>query len=83
MGRFVISCNDAAILSDRDEYGELNGKDRFRLKLHHGYCLRCRAYAKTNKLFSRKLRAVKWARLTAAKKAELRKLLRENIHSGK
>jgi hypothetical protein len=80
MGRFVISCKDAAILSDRAEYDDLNSKDKFRLKLHHGYCLRCRAYAKMNAAFTRKLKSVKWIRLSEKKKDELRKLIKNNMN---
>lgn len=79
MGRFVINCNDAAILSDKNEYGELDGKDKFRLKLHNGYCLRCRAYAKMNSHFSRKLKNLKWAQLSPSKKQNLREQLREEM----
>lgn len=83
MGRFVINCDEAAILSDKNEYGELNSKDQFRLKLHHGYCLSCRAYAKMNARFTRKLNKLQRVRLSHEQKDKLRQQLREAMDKKK
>lgn len=79
MGRVFISCEDANILSTRNQYNDLNAKERFRYKLHHRHCPQCKKLDKSNHLFSCKLNALGWKKLSDAQKnvikAQLRKAL--------
>jgi spore cortex formation protein SpoVR/YcgB (stage V sporulation) len=77
MSRFFINCDQASILSTREQYGDLNPKEAFRNKLHRGHCIGCRSFHKNNLRFQRKLTSLKWVALTIAQKQSIKKCLAE------
>lgn len=79
MSRFFINCDQASILSTREQYGDLNPKEAFRHKLHRGHCIGCRSFHKNNKGFQRKLKGLRWVALTIAQKQSIKKCLAEAL----
>lgn len=79
MGRVFINCNDAEVLSTREQYNDLNSKERFKLKMHHSHCWRCRSFNKKNCKFTRTLNGLNWIKLTAAEKAKIRSRIKDAI----
>ena len=77
MGRFFITCDDASILSTREQYGDLNPKEQFRHKLHKSHCIQCRAFHKGNGKFQRMINGLKWVKLTDEQKARIKERLKE------
>jgi hypothetical protein len=77
MSRFFINCDQASILSTREQYGDLNPKEAFRHKLHRGHCIGCRSFHKNNQRFQRKLKGLRWVALTIAQKQSIKKRLAE------
>jgi hypothetical protein len=77
MGRYLISCDEASILSTRKQYGDLNAKEIFRHKLHKGHCIKCRSFHKNNERFQRKIKALKWVALTLSQKKSIKKQLED------
>ncbi|MFT4839493.1 MAG: hypothetical protein ACJAWA_000399 [Nonlabens sp.] len=79
MSRFFINCDQASILSTREQYGDLNPKEAFRHKLHRGHCIGCRSFHKNNHRFQRKLKGLRWVALTIAQKQSIKKCLAEAL----
>ncbi|AUC80310.1 hypothetical protein CW736_13410 [Nonlabens sp. MB-3u-79] len=79
MSRFFINCDQASILSTREQYGDLNPKEAFRHKLHRGHCIGCRSFHKNNQGFQRKLKGLRWVALTIAQKQSIKKCLAEAL----
>lgn len=79
MGRFFINCDEASILSTREQYGDLNPKEAFRHKLHQGHCIRCRSFHKNNERFQRKLRGLKWVTLSDSQKDSIKKRIAASL----
>lgn len=77
MSRFFINCDQASILSTREQYGDLNPKEIFRHKLHKGHCLRCRSFHKNNERFQRTLKGLRWVSLGIEQKKLIKKALKE------
>lgn len=77
MGRFFISCDEASILSTRDQYNDLSPKEKFRQKLHHGHCLGCRSFDKKSRLFSRTMNSLGWIKLSKSQKKAIKQKLQE------
>lgn len=77
MGRFLISCDDASILSTRAQYNDLNPKENFRYKLHKSHCLGCRSFNKRNHTFQRSLNKLRWVKLTHDQKCKIKDRLKE------
>ncbi|AZQ44065.1 hypothetical protein [Nonlabens ponticola] len=78
-GRIFIKCDDAQVLSTRDQYRDLNPKEKFRLKLHKTHCPGCRSFHTNNATFSRNLNKLKWVRLTDKEKLRIKKLLEKHM----
>lgn len=76
MGRIFITCEDANILSTRNQYDDLDSKERFRYKLHHGHCPQCRSIDKRNALFTSKLNFLGWKRLSDTQKKAIKASVR-------
>ncbi len=77
--RFFINCDDAHVLSTRDQYKDLNPKELFRLNLHKSHCNGCRKFHKTNDIFTRKMNGLKWIKLTLEQKQKIKARLKEQM----
>ena len=75
IARLFIKCDDAHVLSTRNQYCDLNSKDKFRLKLHKSHCPGCRDFDKTNHKFTRKMHNLKWIKLSDEQKSSIKKRL--------
>ncbi|PRP66160.1 hypothetical protein BST86_03175 [Nonlabens agnitus] len=77
--RIFIKCEDAHVLSTRDQYKDLNPKERFRLNLHKSHCPGCRKFHKINDKFSSKMKSLKWVKLSDEQKKSIKERLKEHI----
>ncbi|MGJ8684641.1 MAG: hypothetical protein ACSHWW_08455 [Nonlabens sp.] len=77
MAKFFISCDEASILSTRDQYNDLSPKEKFRQKLHHGHCLGCRSFDKKSRLFSKTLNGLGWVKLSKSQKNSIKERLKD------
>ncbi|WP_124979720.1 hypothetical protein [Nonlabens xiamenensis] len=77
MGKFFISCDQASILSTREQYGDLNPKEQFRHKLHKTYCLDCRSFHKGNGKFQRTINGLRWVKLSNEQKSNIKNRIEE------
>lgn len=53
MGRFIISCDQATTICDKNQYGEATFTDKFKLMFHFMICKICKQYTKQNGIMSR------------------------------
>ncbi|BAO55938.1 hypothetical protein [Nonlabens marinus] len=79
IARLFINCDDAHVLSTRDQYRDLNSKEKFRLKLHNSHCPGCRDFNKNNDVFTKKMNRLKWVRLTDDQKELIKNRLKEEL----
>lgn len=49
----MLSCDEAVMICDKNQYGEASAWDKFRLRLHIITCKICRAYTKQNSLLTK------------------------------
>lgn len=77
--KFFITCDDAHVLSTRDQYKDLNAKEHFRLNLHKTHCNGCRNFHKTNDLFTKKMNHLKWIKLTDEQKQSIKDRLKKEL----
>lgn len=80
IARIFTNCDEAHVLSTRDQYRDLNSKEKFRLKLHTSHCPGCRSFHKTNDSFSRKINNLKYVKLTDEQKASIKDRLKEAMN---
>lgn len=76
MSKIFISCDEAHILCTRDQYGDLNPKERFRFKLHNGHCVRCKNFSKKSRGFTRTLSKLGWVKLSTEQKSSIKEKLK-------
>lgn len=76
MSRIFISCDEASILSTRDQYNDLSPKEKFRHKLHNGHCYGCRSFDKKSRLFSRTVNGLGWIKLSKSQKKSIKNKLK-------
>jgi hypothetical protein len=50
--KFMISCDDATAICDKNQYGEATLYDKIRLSFHLLVCKYCKTYSKQNNLMS-------------------------------
>lgn len=81
IARLFLNCNEAHVLSTRDQYRDLNDKEKFRLKLHTTHCPGCREFNKTNHTFSKKMKNLRWIKLSDHQKATIKELLQKQMSS--
>jgi hypothetical protein len=79
LGRIFINCDDAHVLSTRDQYRDLNPKEAFRLKIHKSHCTGCRSFHMKNKSFTRMVNRLKYIRLTDDEKNRIKSALKEHL----
>lgn len=79
IARLFLNCNEAHVLSTRDQYRDLNSKEKFRLKLHTAHCPGCREFDKTNFTFSKKMKNLKWVTLSDEQKASIKDRLKAEL----
>jgi alpha-D-ribose 1-methylphosphonate 5-triphosphate diphosphatase PhnM len=72
IAKIFLRCDEAHVLSTRDQYRDLNSKETFRLKLHTSHCPGCRDFDKTNNYFSKKMHRLKWLRLSEDQKSSIK-----------
>ena len=77
IARIFLKCDEAHVLSTRDQYRDLNPKESFRLKLHTSHCPGCREFDKTNHSFSKKMNRLKWVKLSDEQKSSIKNRLME------
>jgi hypothetical protein len=77
MAKILINCDEAHLLCTRDQYNDLNSKERFRYKLHNTHCLKCKSFDKKSRWFSKKMRGLQWVKLTQEQKNSIKDKVRE------
>ena len=70
------SCQEIALLSEKNQYKEANFWERLRIKMHILYCERCRNYEKDNKQLSSILNDAQLDSLTDKEMEELEKMIK-------
>lgn len=50
--KFMINCDEATAICDKNQYGEASLADKVRLNFHLVVCKYCKAYTKQNRLMS-------------------------------
>jgi hypothetical protein len=50
--KFMINCDEATAICDKNQYGEASIMDKIRLNFHLVVCKYCKAYTKQNHLMS-------------------------------
>ncbi len=81
MGKYFINCDDAHILSTRNQYHDLNKKDKFRFKLHKTHCWGCTSFDKDNRMLQNRLVKSHWATLSDEQKSKIKNRIQEAINS--
>jgi hypothetical protein len=51
--KFMMSCDEAAMICDKNQYGEASFWDKFKLRIHILACKMCREYTKQNSLLTK------------------------------
>jgi hypothetical protein len=82
MGKYLINCNDAHILSTRNQYNDLNQKEKFRLNFHKTHCWGCKSFDKENRMLQNRLVRSHWAVLTEDKKAKIKERIAAAMQAG-
>ena len=83
--KFMISCDEATAICDKNQYNEASYWDRLRLNFHLLLCEHCAAYSKQNnavsKMLGKYLDSCDGSKhLTIEEKKELEKKLNEKIN---
>ncbi len=50
--KFMISCDEATEICDKNQYGEASKWDKLRLNFHLLLCKHCKAYSKQNSIIT-------------------------------
>ena len=50
--KFMINCDEATTICDKNQYGEASLSEKLRLNLHLFICKHCSSYTKQNQLMS-------------------------------
>ncbi len=79
IARVFLNCNEAHVLSTRDQYRDLNPKEKFRLKLHTSHCPGCRQFDKKNHTFSKRMSNLQWIKLSNDQKETIKSRLKEQM----
>lgn len=53
MGKFIISCDEATAICDKNQYGEATFVDKLKLSVHFMICKICKQYTNQNNLMTR------------------------------
>ena len=53
MSKFIISCDEATTICDKNQYGEVSILDKMKLMVHFIFCKHCVKYTKQNTLLSK------------------------------
>lgn len=53
--KFMISCDEATAICDKNQYGEASRWDKIRLNFHLMLCKHCKAYSKQNNVITKLL----------------------------
>jgi len=53
--KFMISCDEATAICDKNQYGEASRWDKLRLNFHLLLCKHCSAYSKQNSIITKML----------------------------
>lgn len=53
MGKFIISCDEATTICDKNQYGEATFVNKLKLMTHFMICKVCKKYTKQNNLMTR------------------------------
>lgn len=49
----MLSCDEAAMICDKNQYGEASYWDKFKLRIHILACKMCKEYTKQNSLLTK------------------------------
>ncbi|MFD1315042.1 hypothetical protein [Namhaeicola litoreus] len=82
--RFIISCNEATTICDKNQYGEATIFEKIKLSLHIFVCAYCKKYTEQNSLMTHFFNSYlenpcKGNHLEESEKAELEKTLLDEI----
>jgi hypothetical protein len=82
--KFIITCDEATAICDKNQYGEATLAEKIRLTFHLLVCKYCKSYSKQNNLmsqiFGKHLRACDDSeKLTKKDKLELEKNLHKEL----
>lgn len=73
----LITCKEAAILSNKKEYREASLMDRMRLRLHLSMCRICTVFARKNRQLTLLLSQARLHSLKDAEKQAMKKALED------
>lgn len=79
MAKIFIKCDDAQILSTRNQYGDLNAKERFRHSLHHTHCPQCKNADRKNSQFTKAMHKLSYVRLSDSQKSKIKMALKKAL----
>ncbi|MFY0602413.1 MAG: hypothetical protein JXQ93_00580 [Flavobacteriaceae bacterium] len=51
--KFMMSCDEAAMICDKNQYGEASFLDKIKLQIHLLACKMCKEYTKQNSLLTK------------------------------
>ncbi len=82
--KFMISCDEATSICDKNQYGEASSWDKIRLNFHLLLCKHCKAYSNQNhlitKMLGKYLKACDGSKhLTPEEKKELERKFNEQL----
>jgi len=85
MGKFKITCDEATSICDKNQYGEANFSEKFKLMIHYYGCKLCKCYSQQNNLMTKILdnyskdSSKNHTCLSKTDKQELEKVLKEKM----
>lgn len=74
-----LKCDQAAHLSDKQQYKEANFLERMLLKFHNFFCKFCKNYAATNEKLSKAMETSEIKILSTEQKQQIKDRLKENM----
>lgn len=82
--KFKLTCDEAAAICTKNQYGEATLSDKFRMLFHVMFCATCRTYSKQNTIISKcvskiQLDGCKCRRLKASEKQEMELKIKEKV----
>ena len=75
----MITCEQAAIISNKDEYHEASFLDKIKLRLHLLVCNTCAVFVKKNKKFSSLCQKAHLQQLSEEEKLRMKKELENKL----
>ena len=85
MGRFLISCDEATTICDKNQYGEAKISDKIKITIHFFTCKICKCYSQQNGIMTKIFgnysegKCTKEKHLSGEEKEDLEKAVKEKM----